>query len=78
MSDETIPFGMTGSVALWDPVTRVLLLGHACLEVAPGVAVEALVPRQSVTVSGTRAQYTAGPWVVTEIQVHGRRIGGDS
>ena len=38
------------------------------MDIAPGVAVELLVPQQAVTVSGFRTKRDHGPWVVTEIR----------
>jgi hypothetical protein len=43
------------------------------VEIAPGVAVEALVPHQAVTVSGHRLKHEVGSWMVTEIRAY--RIG---
>jgi hypothetical protein len=44
MADERILFALAGEVHSWDPITRVLHMGNTRLEIAPGVAVEALVP----------------------------------
>jgi hypothetical protein len=46
MADDPIPFVLAGIVVSWDPVPRVLYVGSARLEVAPGVGVEILVPTQ--------------------------------
>ncbi len=70
MADDLIPFVLAGQVQLWNPDTRVLYVGRTRLEVSPDVAVEMLVPNQSVTVSGYRSRHTNGPWVVTGLQIH--------
>ena len=70
MADDPIPFVLAGIVVSWDPVPRVLYVGSARLEVAPGVGVEILVPRQRVTVTGHRPKHDGGPWVVTKIEAH--------
>jgi hypothetical protein len=49
---------------------RVLYVGSTRLEVAPGVAVEALIPKQRVAVTGHRQKHDEGPWVVTKIEAH--------
>ena len=45
-----------------------LTIGGVRLEVAPDVAVEALVPKQPVTVTGYRSKQEARTSVVTEIR----------
>jgi hypothetical protein len=70
MADTTVPFVLAGAVKSWDPTNSVLCIGHIRLEVTPGVAVEALIPNQSVTVSGYRSKHEFGVWVVTEITAH--------
>jgi hypothetical protein len=68
MADDPIPFVLAGTVESWNPIARVLYIGGTCLDVAPGVAVESLVPEQRVTVTGYQSKHTTGPWVVTKIQ----------
>ena len=71
MADDPVPFVLAGTVVSWDPVPRILYVGSARLKVAPGLSVEALVPRQRVTVTGHRPkQDSSGPWVVTKIEPH--------
>ena len=70
MADDPIPFVLAGSVVSWDPVPRVLYVGSARLQLAPGLAVEALVPTQRVAVTGHRPRHDVGPWVVTKIEAH--------
>jgi hypothetical protein len=70
MADDPTPFVLAGTVVSWDPAARVVYVGSARLEVAPGVAVEVLVPKQRVTVSGHRPKHDGGPWVVTKIEAH--------
>jgi hypothetical protein len=67
---DAIPFVMAGVVVSWDPVPRILYVGSARLDVAPGVGVEALVPSQRVTVTGHRPKQDGGRWVVTKIEAH--------
>ena len=68
---DPIPFVLAGVVVSWDPVPRILYVGSARLDVAPGVGVGALVPSQRVTVTGHRPkQDGGGPWVVTKIEAH--------
>jgi hypothetical protein len=64
---DPVPFVMAGHVHSWDPATRVAYIGGARLEISLGVAAEAFVPNQSVTVSGYRSKHKSGPWLVTEI-----------
>ena len=70
MADDQIPFVLAGTVVSWDPVPRVLYVGSARLEVTAGLSVEALVPKQRVTVTGHRPKHDGGPWVVTKIETH--------
>jgi hypothetical protein len=70
MADDAVRFVLVGEVQSWDPIARVLYIGHTGLEVAPAVAVEALVPQQSVTVSGHRPKHDVGSWVVPEIKAN--------
>jgi hypothetical protein len=70
MTDDPIPFVLAGEVQSWDPITRVLYVGQTRLDVAPDVAVEALVPKQSVTVTCYRSKHGAGSWVVLEIKAY--------
>lgn len=70
MADDPIPFVLAGTVVSWDPAHRVLYVGSARLDVAPGVGVEALVPSQRVTVTGHRPKQDGGRWVVTKIEAH--------
>jgi hypothetical protein len=67
---DPIPFVLAGVVVSWDPVPRILYVGSARLDVAPGVGVGALVPSQRVTVTGHRPRQDGGPWVVTKIEAH--------
>jgi hypothetical protein len=73
MADEPVPFVLVGEVKSWDSIARVLYVGDTRVEIAPGVAVEALVPQQAVTVSGHRPKHEVGSWMVTEIRAY--RIG---
>ena len=70
MANDPIHFALAGTVVSWDPAGRVLYIGSARLEVAAGVAVEALVSKQRVTVTGHRPKHDGGPCVVTAIEVH--------
>jgi hypothetical protein len=70
MANDPIPFVLAGAVVSWDPAARVLYIGSARLEVASDVAVQALVPKQRVAVTGHRPKHDGGPWVVTKIEVH--------
>ena len=57
MADDAFPFVLAGTAESWDPAVRVLYVGSTRLEVAPGMAVEALVPK-----------HDGGRWVVTKIE----------
>ena len=70
MADDPVPFVLAGTVVSWDPVPRILYVGSARLEVAPGLSVEALVSGQRVTVTGHRPKQQGGPWVVTKVETH--------
>jgi hypothetical protein len=70
VADDPIAFVLAGTVVSWDPVPRILYVGSARLDVAPGVGVEALVPSQRVTVTGHRPKQDGGRWVVTKIEAH--------
>jgi hypothetical protein len=66
--DDPISFVLAGKVEFWDPDARVLYVGRTRLEVAPGVAVETLVPKQFVTGTGHRSKHNSGAWVVTGLR----------
>jgi hypothetical protein len=68
MGDDPVPFTLAGTIVSWNAETRVLYIGGARLEVAPGAAVGLLIPGQAVTVTGYRAKREGGSWVVTEIR----------
>jgi hypothetical protein len=70
MSDAAIPFVLAGTVESWNPDTRVLHVAGARLDIPPGVRVDALVPGNSVTVSGHEARDGRGPWIVTKVQLN--------
>ena len=70
MADDPIPFVLAGTVVSWDSAPRVLYVGSARLEVAPGVGDELIVPGQRVTVTGHRPKRGGGLWVVTKIEAH--------
>jgi hypothetical protein len=74
MADDPFPFVFAGTVVSWDSAARVLYVGSTRLEVASGVAVKALVPQHSVTVSGHRVKDEVGSWVVTEIRANRREF----
>jgi hypothetical protein len=70
MADDSILFVLVGEVESWDPIARVLYVGRTRLDVAPGVAVDALIPKQPVTVTGHRGKHDVGSWVVTQIKAY--------
>jgi hypothetical protein len=59
MANDPLPFALAGAVVSWDPAARVLYIGSARLEVAAGVAVEALVPKQPSRSPATARSMTA-------------------